>query len=215
VSELLLATRSRGKVAEFRELLAPLGVTVRTPDECGLPEQAEEATLEDAESFVDNATAKALWFGARLRMVTLADDSGLEVDALSGAPGVHSKRFAGLVGADHDVTGANNAALLAAMGDVPEEARGARYRCVLVLHRPAGVAWGFGKPAEGELLVTEGFTAGRILTAADGEHGFGYDPLFWSADLQVSFGRAAAAGKGAVSHRGRAVRAMLAALGVG
>jgi len=212
VNVLLLATRSRGKVAEFSRLLSPLGVEVRSPDEVGLAEHPEEDALEVAQTFAENAAAKAAWFAARSGLVTLADDSGLEVDALHGAPGVYSKRFAGLSGPDHEVTAANNAALLAALSDVPEQERGARYRCVLVLHRPAGVAWPFSKPAAGESLVVEGVTTGRILTAADGEHGFGYDPLFWSDELQVSFGRAEAAGKGAVSHRGRAVRALLETL---
>lgn len=212
MTDLLLATRSRGKVAEFRALLAPLRVTVRSPDECGLAPHPEEDTLEIAATFAENATAKAHWFAARSGLVTLADDSGLEVDALHGAPGVYSKRFAGFDGPDHDVTAANNAALLAELREVPPAARNARYRCVLALHRPGEVAWPYAQPGAGETLVVAGATEGSILEAPDGDQGFGYDPLFFSLDLGISFGRATREAKGAVSHRGRAVAALLTAL---
>lgn len=213
---LLLATRSRGKVAEFRGLLAPLGVAVRSPDEVGLPPHPDEETLEMAATFAENAAAKAEWFAARSGLVTLADDSGLEVDALQGAPGVYSKRFAGVSGPDDVVTAANNAALLAALREVPEGRRTARYRCALVLCHPglSGSSWPYPRPEPGASLMVEGTTSGRILPAPDGDGGFGYDPLFWSNDLGISFGRATPAAKGAVSHRGRAVAALCAALGV-
>jgi len=215
VSVLLLATRSRGKVAEFSRLLAPLGVEVRSPDDVGLAPHPDEELLEVADTFAENAAAKAEWFAARSGLVTLADDSGLEVDALQGAPGVYSKRFAGMDGPDHLVTAANNAALLAALRDVPEGQRTARYRCALVLHHPGlpGCSWPYHRPAPGTSLVVEGSTAGRILSAPDGDGGFGYDPLFWSDDLGMGFGRATREAKGAVSHRGRAVAALCAALG--
>ena len=206
---LLVASRNVGKVAEFRGLLAPLGVEVRSPEECGLPEHPDEERLETAHTFQENAALKAEWFAARSGLVTLADDSGLEVDALSGAPGVFSKRFAGLDGPDHLVTAANNAALLAALRDVPDAARSARYRCVLVLHRPVGAEWPWAEPAEGASLVVAGVTEGRILPAPEGEGGFGYDPLFWSDDLGMSFGQASREAKGEISHRGRAVGALL------
>lgn len=216
MSVLLLATRSRGKVAEFRGLLASLGVDVRSPDEIGLAEHPEEDSLEVAQTFAENAAAKAEWFAARSGLVTLADDSGLEVDALQGAPGVYSKRFAGLSGPDHVVTAANNAALLAALRDVPEALRTARYRCALVLHRPGlpDCSWPYLRPEAGTSLVVEGTTNGRILQAPEGEGGFGYDPLFWSDELGMSFGRATREAKAAVSHRGRAVAALCAALGI-
>jgi XTP/dITP diphosphohydrolase len=216
VSILLLATRSRGKVAEFRDLLAPLGVEVRSPDEAGVPLHPDEDTLEVAHTFAGNAAAKAEWFAARSGLVTLADDSGLDVDALQGAPGVHSKRFAGFSGPDHEVTAANNAALLVALRDVPEGARTARYRCALVLHHPGlpGCSWPYQQPAPGGSLEVEGTTEGRILRVPEGDGGFGYDPLFWSDELGMSFGRATREAKGRVSHRGRAVAALCAALGV-
>ncbi|MEI2718957.1 MAG: non-canonical purine NTP pyrophosphatase [Gemmatimonadales bacterium] len=204
-----MASRNAGKVAEFRGLLAPLGVEVRSPEECGLPEHPDEERLETAHTFAENAALKAEWFAARSGLVTLADDSGLEVDALSGAPGVFSKRFAGLDGPDHLVTAANNAALLAAMRDVPDAARSARYRCVLVLHRPVGAEWPWAEPAEGASLVVAGVTEGRILKEPEGEGGFGYDPLFWSDDLGMSFGQASREAKGKISHRGRAVHELI------
>lgn len=211
MSVLLLATRSRGKVAEFRALLAPLGVDVRAPDEIGLSLHPEEDTLEVAHTFAENAAAKAEWFAARSGLVTLADDSGLEVDALQGAPGVYSKRFAGMSGAEHVVTATNNAALLAALRDVPAPMRTARYRCALVLHHPgtAECSWPYSQPEPGRSVVVEASTEGRILTTPDGDGGFGYDSLFWSDDLGMGFGRATAEAKGVVSHRGRAVQALL------
>ncbi|HRP07675.1 MAG TPA: non-canonical purine NTP pyrophosphatase [Gemmatimonadales bacterium] len=209
---LLVATRSRGKQEEFRGLLAPLGRPVVFPDDVGLPYSEAEDLLETADTFEGNARIKAEWFAVRSGIDTVADDSGLEVDALGGAPGVHSKRFAGIDGPDHEVSAANNAALLRRLDGVPMELRGARYRCVLVClalqefgQPPNGAA---GSSGVGELVV-EGVTAGRILEAAVGGGGFGYDPLFLSDELGISFGEATAAAKGAVSHRGRAVAALI------
>jgi XTP/dITP diphosphohydrolase len=209
VTVLLVASRNVGKVAEFRGLLGPLGVEVRSPDQCGLAEHPDEDVLEVAHTFAENAALKAEWFAARSGLPTLADDSGLEVDALEGGPGVYSKRFAGMDGPDHLVTAANNAALLAALRDVPDAARSARYRCVLVLHRPAGAEWPWAEPAEGASLVVAGVTEGRILRAPEGDGGFGYDPLFWSDDLGMSFGQATREAKGKISHRGRAVHELI------
>lgn len=199
-------------MVEFQTLLAPLGLTVCSPGDCGLAPHPEEDALEVAATFAENASAKAHWFAARSGLVTLADDSGLEVDALYGAPGVYSKRFAGFDGPDHEVTAANNAALLAQLRDVPQAARSARYRCVLALHRPMDAEWPYPHPAAGETLVVAGVTEGSILGEPDGTGGFGYDPLFFSLDLGMSFGQATREAKGAVSHRGRAVAALLTAL---
>ncbi len=204
-----MATRSRGKQAEFRELLAPLGREIVFPDEIGLTESSAEATLESHATFEGNARAKAHWFGAASGLDTLADDSGLEVDALGGAPGVHSKRFAGVDGPDHEVTVANNAELLRQLAAVAERDRTARYRCVLVL---SSAPWGAGPHAAWKDLVVAGDVAGRILTAPQGSSGFGYDPLFRSDELGMSFGEAAARAKARVSHRGRAVEALIRGL---
>ena len=202
MKRLLVATRSRGKQAEFRSLLAPLGCEIVFPDDVGLAPSPEEAALERFETFEENARAKAVWFATRSGLATLADDSGLEVDALGGEPGAQSKRFAGHDGPDHLVTAANNDVLLARLSGVGPADRTARYRCVLVWHDPATHAE----------LMTVGMTAGRIAEALQGSGGFGYDPLFVSGELGVTFGAASRAAKDAVSHRGRAVAAMVAAL---
>lgn len=195
---LLVATRNRGKQAELRLLLAPLGMELRFPDDVGLPELPEEAAVERFETFVENARAKAEYFLARSGLPTVADDSGVEVDALGGAPGVHSRFFAGLRGPDHEVTDANNAEMLRRLAGVPEADRTARYRGVLVLAR-----------ADAPEIVVTGTTEGRIGLAPSGGGGFGYDPLFISTELGKSFGEATAAEKESVSHRARAARALV------
>ena len=202
MNRLLVATRSRGKQVEFRVLLAPLRCEIVFPDDIGITRSAEEDALEQHETFEENARAKAAWFAARSGLPTVADDSGLEVEALGGEPGVRSKRFAGREGPDHLVTAANNDVLLARLSGVPPSARRARYRCVLVRHDPATHAE----------IVTVGTTEGRIAEALQGSGGFGYDPLFVSNELGVTFGAASRAAKDAVSHRGRAAAAMVAAL---
>lgn len=202
MNRLLVATRSRGKQAELQALLAPLGCEIVFPDDIGITPSPEEAGLERFETFEENARAKAVWFATRSGLPTLADDSGLEVDALGGEPGVHSRRFAGRDGPDHLVTAANNDVLLARLSGVRSAERTARYRCVLVWHDPVA----------GTELMTVGRTEGRIAEALQGTGGFGYDPLFVSDELGVPFGVASRAAKGVVSHRGRAVAAMVAAL---
>lgn len=194
MTRLLLASRSRGKLAEFRAMLAAASVELVTPDNIGLSEHPDEQQLEAFDSFLDNARAKATWFARQSGLPALADDSGLEVDALDGAPGVWSKRFAGVAGPDHQVTIANNRELLSRLHDVPVGQRGAHYRCVLVL------AW-----PDGRELVAEGTTRGRIGLVSVGTEGFGYDPLFESDDLGVTFGVASSVDKARVSHRGRAL----------
>ena len=204
MKRLVVATRNRGKQAELRTLLAPLEVELVFPDDIGLREDPEEAGLERFTTFVENARAKAEWFVARAGLPTLADDSGVEVDALSGAPGVHSRRFAGVEGLDHEVAGANNAELLRRLAGVAATARAARYRGVLVLCRP-----GMSE------LVVEGVTEGRIAFAPRGSGGFGYDPLFFSTELGMTFGEASATEKERVSHRARAARALIERLFLG
>jgi XTP/dITP diphosphohydrolase len=199
VTRLLVATRSRGKQAEFRVLLSSLPFEILFPDEIDFAESAAEAQLESFDSFEANARSKAHWFAARARLATLADDSGLEVDALGGAPGIQSKRFAGLDGADEAVAGANNVRLLARLAGVPNALRTARYRCVLVL------VPGPDDPAAQSEVVATGITAGRIVGAPSGSNGFGYDPLFFSDELGRTFGEATATEKQAVSHRARAM----------
>lgn len=198
--KLLVATRSTGKQKEVRRLLADLDVVF--PDEAGVLESAAEAGLELHDSFAANARAKAEYFAKQTGLATVADDSGLEVISLGGAPGVRSKRWAGVTGPDAVVDAANNAELLRRLRGAPENKRRARYRCVLVLYRtPKSFPETF-----------EGSCTGRILEEPQGKAGFGYDPLFWSDELGKSFGEATPEEKDGVSHRARAFAALRAAL---
>jgi len=200
--KLLAATRSPGKQPEFRRILEPAGIDLVFPDDAGLWEGPIEDTLEVAESFEGNARRKAEHFARLSGLPTVADDSGLEVFALGGAPGVRSRRWAGATGSGPQVDAANNAEVLRRLRGAPEARRRARYRCVLVLLRDPGAV-----PE-----VFEGICGGRILEAPRGEGGFGYDPLFFSDELGRTFGEATAQEKDAVSHRGRALRALAEAL---
>lgn len=200
--KLLVATRSAGKQAEVRRALEAAGHEVLFPDDAGLPETPAEGTLETAETFEGNARRKAEHFARLSGLPTVADDSGLEVYALGGAPGVRSRRWAGASGTPETVDSANNAELLRRLAGAPPERRRARYRCVLVLlPRAGGIPESF-----------EGTCSGSILSEPRGKGGFGYDPLFLSDDLGVAFGEAAPADKDRVSHRGRAVQALVARL---
>lgn len=203
---ILLATRSSGKRRELAALLAAEGLAVTDLETAGVPEDAAaEAAIECHATFEANALAKARYFRSRAETAwVLAEDSGLCVDALGGAPGVQSKRWGGIAqeaGAALDAANIDRllAALAAAGADAPE-LRSASYVCVAVLLGPAGAC-----------LVGEGRTGGRILPARRGTGGFGYDPVFWSTELDAGFGEVPAAAKAAVSHRGRAVRGVLAA----
>ena len=163
---------------------------------------AEEDALEVAGTFEENALAKARYFFARSGLPALSDDSGLVVDALGGAPGVRSKRWSDrpeLSGAALDA--ANNAHLLSALAGAPS--RAARYVCAAAFVDGSG-EW-----------VARGETPGRILEAAEGAGGFGYDPFFFSDDLAESFGRVSREEKARVSHRARAVQALLRIVGAG
>jgi XTP/dITP diphosphohydrolase len=199
---LLAATRSRGKQPEIRRVLEPAGVEVIFPDDAGLREDPIEDTLELAETFEGNARRKAEHFARRSGLPTVADDSGLEVFALGGAPGVRSRRWAGAAGSGEEIDAANNAELLRRLRGAPGPRRRARYRCVLVLLREAGAV----------PQVFEGVATGSILEEPRGNGGFGYDPLFLSDDLGRTFGEATPEEKDAVSHRGRALRALAEAL---
>ncbi len=200
--KLLAATRSAGKQREFRRVLEPSGLEVVLPDDVMLYEEPAEELLETGDTFEANARHKAEYFARRSGLPTVADDSGLEVFSLGGAPGVRSRRWAGATGSPAEIDAANNAELLRRLAGAAEPRRRARYRCVLVLLRASGAV-----PE-----TFEGICSGRILGAPSGSSGFGYDPLFWSDDLGKSFGEAGADEKDAVSHRGRALRSLAAAL---
>ena len=200
--KLLAATRSPGKQPEIRRILEPAGIEVVFPGEIGLWESPVEDALELGETFEANARRKAEHFARLSGLPTVADDSGLEVFSLGGAPGVRSRRWAGASGPRQAVDAANNAELLRRLRGAAEPRRRARYRCVLVLLRdPSAVPQTF-----------EGVCSGRILEAPAGSGGFGYDPLFFSDELGRSFGQATAEEKDAVSHRGRALRSLADAL---
>jgi len=200
--KLLFASRSAGKQKEVQRVLGAAGHEVVFPDDAGIPEDGAEAALELADGFEANARAKAEYFAKRTGLPTLADDSGLEVLMLGGAPGARSKRWAGATGSPAEVDAANNAELLRRLQGAPPIKRSARYRCVLVfLKTPSAIP-----------VVVSGETAGRILEEAEGTNGFGYDPLFWSADLGKSFGVATAEEKDGVSHRGRALARLVQVL---
>jgi XTP/dITP diphosphohydrolase len=204
VPAILIATRSEGKRRELLSLLAPLGSRLLTLDDAGIaPDPAEDA-IEAHPTFEENALAKARWFHRCSGLPCIADDSGLAVDALGGAPGVRSKRWSGradLDGAALDA--ANNAMLLASLGAADaagQRGRAARYVCV-------------GAYVDGEReVVRRGETIGFIVDEPRGSGGFGYDPYFWSPELGATFGEATLEAKALVSHRGRAMRALCNAL---
>jgi XTP/dITP diphosphohydrolase len=187
--EILLATRNRGKAAEVRAMLEGLPATIRTLEECpGAPD-----VVEDGLTFRDNALKKARGLARWGGGLALADDSGLEVDALGGAPGVWSARYAGPGATDAK----NNSELLRALEGIPLAQRSARFRCVLALAHPDGREW-----------VAEGACEGRIALAPRGETGFGYDPLFLVTGRGKTFAELGPAVKNRISHRAKALAAM-------
>lgn len=192
--KVVVATRNKGKLREIVPLLSGVPLELVTID--ALAPQAE--LREDGVTFEENALAKARQAAAATGLPAIADDSGLEVDALDGAPGVWSARYAG-PGADD---AANNAKLLTALRDVPAGGRGARFRCVAV----------FVDPARGLEIVRDGSCAGEILTAPRGSDGFGYDPLFLVPAIGRTMAELPLDEKNRLSHRAAAFRALGAAL---
>lgn len=200
--KLLVATRSKGKQREVRRLLTGSSLEVLFPDDAGVYHNQSEETLEHGLSFEANARAKAEYFAKQTGLPTVADDSGLEVLALGGEPGVRSRRWAGAFGTDDQVDAANNAFLLRRLAGAPTSKRGARYRCALVLYRTP----------KSFPETYQGSCAGTILEEPRGAEGFGYDPLFYSPELDKTFGEASPEEKDQVSHRGKAFRELLQAL---
>ena len=189
--DIVLASQNAKKAKELERLLEPLGWTLRL-----LSEFTGESAPEDAPSFVENAIAKARFAAEVSGLPAIADDSGLEVAALNGEPGVFSARYAG----EHGDDAANNAALLEALDGVPESDRDARFVCVLTLLTHAD---------DPTPLIAEGYWYGRILEAPQGDNGFGYDPLFWVPEHQCSSADLAPEIKNAISHRGQAMQMLL------
>jgi XTP/dITP diphosphohydrolase len=184
---LVLGTANRKKGAELAHLLTPARVQLRTLAD--FPNAIE--VVEDGATFADNAARKATQQARHLGQWVVADDSGLAVDALGGAPGVFSARYAGPEATDQQ----NNERLLAELRDVPPERRDARFICHVTLADPSGTIRG----------ESEAWCRGRILFDAQGEHGFGYDPLFEIVEYHQSFGRLSSLVKSHLSHRSRAV----------
>lgn len=190
-TRVVLATRNKGKIAELHALLAGLGVEV-----LGLGDFPEVGEIpETGTTFLENARLKAQAVCRATGLVSLADDSGLCVDALQGAPGVYSARYAGEHASDAD----NNAKLLAAMAHVPDTQRACRFVCVMVAAAP-----------DGRELIAQGVWEGRLATSPAGQAGFGYDPLFIDPDLGRTAAELAPDEKNARSHRGKALAEVVA-----
>ncbi len=192
--KLVLASGNAGKLAELAGLLADSGIQLVTQSSLGIADAEETGA-----TFVENAILKARHAAQQSGLAALADDSGLVVDALNGAPGLHSARFAGA----HGDSAANNAKLLQALDGVAAPQRSAHFHCTLVLLKHAR------DPAP---LIAEGRWHGHILLAPRGDHGFGYDPLFLPDGEQLSAAEMPAARKNAISHRAQALIGLRALL---
>jgi XTP/dITP diphosphohydrolase len=195
VTDLVLASGNPGKLRELAAMLADFGYRLRAQSEFGV-----EPVPETGTTFVENAIIKARHAAAETGLPALADDSGIEVDALDGAPGVYSARFAGEDAGDD----ANNALLVEKLRDVPVERRGARYRAVIVLMRHA---------ADPSPLICEGSWEGVIQLEPRGEGGFGYDPYFYLPDRGCTSAELSAEEKNRLSHRGQATAELRRRLG--
>ncbi|WP_027853557.1 RdgB/HAM1 family non-canonical purine NTP pyrophosphatase [Marinobacterium litorale] len=194
IERIVLASGNRGKLKELNDILAPLNVAV-VPQGDFAVRDAEETGL----SFVENAIIKARHACQVTGLPALADDSGLEVDALRGAPGIYSARYAGEGASDEE----NNRKLLTALEGLAPEQRTARFQCVLVFMRHA---------EDPTPLICQGSWEGQILEAPRGEHGFGYDPLFLAPEAGCAAAELDAEQKRALSHRGKAVEQLLKAI---
>ena len=187
MKKIVLATSNRGKLAEMQPILADTGLALIAQSELGVDD-----AIEDGRTFIENALIKARHAAAITGLPALADDSGLIVDALHGAPGLISARYAGAHG---DAAG-NIAKLLGELSGVPERQRSARFYSLILLLRHAD---------DPQPLIAEGFWEGRILDAPRGKEGFGYDPVFFDPALGLGAAELAADIKNRVSHRGRAL----------
>ena len=194
MQEIVLASSNPGKVREINQLLASLDLKVRPQGDFQVVD-AEETGL----TFVENAILKARNAAAATALPAIADDSGLEVDALQGAPGIYSARFAGEAASDQ----ANLEKLLGELDGVPEARRSARFQCLMVYMQHAN---------DPTPLICQGTWEGRILTAARGDNGFGYDPVFFVPTHDCSSAELPADIKNGLSHRGQALRQLLDAL---
>jgi len=194
MKRIVLASNNRGKIREFNELLTDLEIEVHPQGEFGVPE-VEETGL----TFVENAILKARHASLHTGLPAIADDSGIEVDALNGAPGIYSARYAGAGAGD----AANVEKLLEALQEVPEAERRARFQCLLVYMRHG---------SDPTPIICQGTWEGRILFEPVGENGFGYDPVFHVPTHICSAAELPADVKNALSHRGQALRQLVSRL---
>jgi len=194
IKQLVLASSNTGKLREFQNLLGELSITVTPQSEFNVAD-ADETGL----SFVENAIIKARNACVHTQLPSVADDSGLEVDALDGAPGIYSARFGGEHGNDAN----NNAQLLSALSEVPTQQRQSRYQCVLVFMRHA---------KDPTPIICQGSWEGSIIEAPRGSEGFGYDPLFWAPEHRCSAAELPKKVKNSISHRAKAMQMLLAEL---
>lgn len=191
---MLFATGNANKIREVGAVFSPLGVAIHGLE--SLPHAVDEP-VEDGATFIANALLKARYYAGHTEELTLSEDSGLEVDALDGRPGVYSARYAGASGPREQVDAANNALLLKNLQGVPDERRTARFVCAMALCEPGRT-----------LAVVRGTIEGRILHEPRGSGGFGYDPLFYVPGQEATTAELSPEQKNAISHRGQAVRAM-------
>ena len=191
---IVIATGNPHKVDEIRAVLAPMGFAVLSLADLGRPVPAEPD--EPGATFEENARIKARYYAAAIGEPVLADDSGLEVDVLQGAPGVHSAYWAGADGSRAERDARNNAKLVAAVKGLPEDRRRARFVCTMCVATPDGAV----------VVETRGEFEGSIVDEPRGAHGFGYDPHLWLADRGMTSAELPPEEKNAISHRGRAVR---------
>ena len=194
MTRVVLASANAGKLLELNALLAPHGLDVVPQSDFEIP-----SIEETGESFVENAIIKARHAARLSGLAAIADDSGLMVDALDGAPGIYSARYAGVGASD----GENLQHLLDSLRDVPESLRGARFVCLVVY---------MSHPLDARPVVCEGIWPGRIAREPRGDGGFGYDPVFYLEDCGCTSAELAPAHKNSISHRARAMRALLARL---
>lgn len=194
MKKIVLATGNQGKVREMADLLSEFGFDVVAQSDYAVSEVAETGT-----TFIENAIIKARHAAKETGLAAIADDSGLEVDYLQGAPGIYSARYAGEGASDQQ----NLEKLLAAMENVPETQRTARFHCVLVLMR---------HHQDPTPIVCHGVWEGRILTEPQGEHGFGYDPIFFVPEDQCASAQLEPTRKKQLSHRGKALKQLFAQL---
>ncbi|MCG7911218.1 MAG: RdgB/HAM1 family non-canonical purine NTP pyrophosphatase [Candidatus Thiodiazotropha taylori] len=193
---IVLASNNAGKVREINQLLASEQITVVAQKEFNIPD-----AIEDGLSFVENAIKKARHASSLSGLPAIADDSGIEVDALNGAPGIYSARFAGPGASDEE----NLQKLLSRMEEIPEAKRTARFQCLMVYMRHS---------EDPTPIICQGSWEGRILFQPQGDNGFGYDPIFYVPTHDCSSAQLAPETKNSLSHRGQALKALMQALSV-